>query len=210
MQLIEGSQYPSLWLPRFDVAFVDGRCERHGLESIYALMNAAPGAFLNHITVLEAMIERLANQYRVVEGQEKFDQQAFVIEWVKRDLLNLAFGNSDNHGRNSALLKRPEGIGLAPVYDFAPMKADPEGVTRTIQWGSPLEEGGNIDWQAVAKSLVDWVPADMLISELRTLGRQLSGLESRLRARGVPERILDMPVMGFAYLDEKLRRWGLA
>nr|WP_299244157.1 HipA domain-containing protein [uncultured Halomonas sp.] len=210
MQLIEGSRYPSLWLPRFDVTFVDGHCVRHGLESVYSLMNAATGAFLNHIKVLETLVGLLANQYRVLEQQAVFDQRAFVIEWVKRDLLNLAFGNSDNHGRNSALIKRPEGIGLAPIYDFAPMKADPEGVTRTTQWGSPLEEGGNIDWQAVAQALADWVPPERLISELRVLGHQLLGLESRLRARGVPERILDMPVMGFAYLDEKLRRWGLA
>ena len=40
----------------------------------------------------------------------KFDKMAFVIEWVKRDILNIAFGNSDNHGRNTAFLRDDNNI----------------------------------------------------------------------------------------------------
>lgn len=210
MRLIEGERYPSLWLPRFDVEMRRGGLERCGLESIYALVGAAPGTHLNHFTVIRRLVELLDAQYRVVELDEAFDREAFVIEWVKRDLLNVAFGNSDNHGRNAALLKRPEGIWHSPVFDFAPMKADPEGVTRTTRWGSPFEEGGEFDWHAISEALADLASPARMLDELMATAARLVGLGDRLRDRGVPERILTMPAVGLPALDERLARWGLA
>ena len=209
MQLIEGERYPSLWLPRFDIKMRQNELSRYGLESIYAILGAAPGSHLNHFQVIRRLVEYLQRQFRVTQQQENFDTAGFVSEWVKRDLLNVAFGNSDNHGRNAALLKRPEGIWHAPVYDFAPMKADPEGVTRTTSWGSPYEEGGDFDWLAIAEALDDLVPATQLMTELRTLAAQLVGLPQRLAKRGVPERILMMPAVGLIYLEERLQKWDL-
>ncbi len=209
MRLIEGERSPSLWLPRFDVELNKEGLTRYGLESVYALLGAAPGAHLQHIDVLKRLVGLLERQYRVAEQGERFDRASFVIEWVKRDLLNVAFGNSDNHGRNAALLKRPEGIWHAPVYDFAPMKADPEGVTRTIRWGSPFEEGGEFDWPAIAEALGDLVSPSNLLEELKSMAKKLRGLQQRLRVRGVPERILEMPAVGLGNLDERLKRWRL-
>jgi len=209
MRLIEGERYPSLWLPRFDLQYLDGAWTRHGLESVYSLTGAAPGSFLRHGETVRHLVELLQAQYRVRELGDAFDTQAFVIEWVRRDLLNIAFGNSDNHGRNTALIKRPEGIGLAPVYDFAPMRADPEGVTRTTQWGPPLETGGEYDWPAIAGSLADLVDPDRLIEALQRLAADLEGLDERLAERGVPPRILEMPAVGLRSLGARLKRWGL-
>ncbi|MFG6160493.1 type II toxin-antitoxin system HipA family toxin [Halomonas sp. 1390] len=209
LALSEGERYPSLWLPRFDVEVRDGRLCRFGLESAYALLGVAPGTHLRHGAVIERLVTLLEGQYRVRELGEPFDREAFVIEWVKRDLLNVAFGNSDNHGRNAALLKRPEGIWHAPVYDFAPMKADPEGVTRTTQWGAPLEQGGEFDWPAVARSLGALVAPERLMAELEALAGRLKGLDQRLAARGVPSGILTRPAVGLGHLDQRLKRWGL-
>ncbi|WP_010628748.1 type II toxin-antitoxin system HipA family toxin [Halomonas sp. KM-1] len=209
MELIEGERYPSLWLPRFDIAMREEGQIRYGLESIYAIFGAAPGSYLNHFQVIRGLVERLERQYRVTHGKQRFDTAAFVSEWVKRDLLNVAFGNSDNHGRNAALLKRPEGIWHSPVYDFAPMKADPEGVTRTTRWGSPFEEGGEFDWPAIANALDDLVPASQLMQELRELAARLCGLQQRLAERGVPERTLTLPAVGLSTLERRLERWGL-
>lgn len=209
MRLLEGERFPSLWLPRFDVAMVNGQLVRYGLESVYSVLNKAPGSYLKHQEVLRSLVALLERQYRVTELGERFDRQAFVIEWVKRDLLNVAFGNSDNHGRNTALLKKPEGIWLSPVYDFAPMKADPEMVPRTTSWGSPLEEGGRYQWQAIAEELADLVTPAQLLAELSALAGRLVGLRQRLQDRGVPDSIIRMPVMGFDYLDEKLKSWKL-
>lgn len=209
MYLREGNRYPSLWLPRFDVAFNNGVIERFGVESVYSLLEKSPGASLNHFEVLRALVNKLERQHNVVEGKQAFDRQAFVIEWVKRDLLNVAFGNSDNHGRNTSLIKRPNGISLAPVYDFAPMKADPEGVVRTTTWGSPFEEGGRFDWMGIARQLNDLADAEAIIEALRTLAKQLPGLRERLYARGVAPRLLDMPSLQLNHLNEKLAYWQL-
>ncbi|WP_417498499.1 type II toxin-antitoxin system HipA family toxin [Larsenimonas suaedae] len=209
MRLEEGSQYPSLWLPRFDVAFQSGRRTLFGLESLYSVMKKGPGAALNMFDVIETVIERLGQQYRVTEAGADFEATPVVIELVKRDLLNVVFGNSDNHGRNTALIKRPDGMALAPIYDFAPMKADPEGVIRTTRWGAPYEEGGQFDWQAIARALSHHVPEDTMLDELRTLCRQLLGLEQRLATRGVPDSILKHPAIGLARLDQRLEQWGL-
>ena len=209
MRLVEGERYPSLWLPRFDMQYLDGTWVRYGLESVYSLVGAAPGTFLHHGETIRQLISLLRAQYRVQEQGAVFDSERFTLEWVKRDLLNIAFGNSDNHGRNTALLKRPEGIGLAPVYDFAPMKADPEGVTRTTQWGTPLEVGGEYDWQGIADTLADVIDPERVMEELRALALNLEGVDERLAARGVPARILDMPAVGLRTINTRLKRWGL-
>ena len=201
MKLCEGSRYPSLWLPRFDVSYIAGEKVMYGLESVYSIMRKPPGSYLNHFEVISTLITHLNPDRRA--------QEAFVIEWVKRDMLNIAFGNSDNHGRNSAILKKDTGMWLAPIYDFAPMKADPEGVVRTTQWESPFEEGGYYQWQQIAEALEDLVPSDRLLAELAALTRQLTGLKERLQLRGVPASILTMPAMGFDYLDQRIEGWQL-
>ena len=201
MKLREGSRYPSLWLPRFDVAYIEGQKALYGLESVYSILQKPPGSYLNHFEVIRTLIKRL--------NPERAAQERFVIEWVKRDMLNIAFGNSDNHGRNSAILKQNTGMWLAPIYDFAPMKADPEGVVRTTQWGSPFEEGGHYQWQLIAEALDDLISSDRLLAELAALARQLTGLRERLQQRGVPASILTMPAMGFDYLDQRIEGWQL-
>lgn len=201
MLLCEGERYPSLWLPRFDVAFINGQKTLYGLESIYSIMQKAPGSYLNHFEVIRRLVARLQ-----LNAEQTADM---VIEWVKRDMLNIAFGNSDNHGRNSAILKKTDSMWLAPVYDFAPMKADPEGVVRTTQWGSPCEEGGHYQWHLIAQQLNDLVSDRVLLQELRILANKLKGLKSRLAARGVPTSILEMPGIGFTYLDERIAGWQL-
>lgn len=209
MQLIEGDRYPSLWLPRFDIAIQGGRIHRRGLESVYSALGERPGAFLRHGDVVRRLVALLERQHRVVERGERFDRSRFVSEWLRRDLLNVAFGNSDNHGRNIALLKGPEGVWLSPVYDFAPMKADPEGVLRTTTWGSPLEEGGEFDWQRICRSLDDMADPESLMTCLQRTAAGLVGLRERLSVRGVPARILDMPAVGLDSLEARLTRWGL-
>jgi len=44
---------------------------------------------------------------------------------------------------------------------------------------------------------------------LRETAQQLLGLKARLVERGVPEQIINMPGIGFDFIAEKLRRWGL-
>lgn len=75
--------------------------------------------------------------------------------------------------------------------------------------GSPARNRGEYDFQSIAEALADLVPAQELLAELKRTAQQCLGLEQRLIGRGVPQRIIDMPAIGFAYLEDKLTRWGL-
>lgn len=60
---------------------------------------------------------------------------AEIIEYVLRDVLNRAAGDTDNHGRNTALQKRTDGwIGLTPRFDFAPMEILPTMIIPSTTW----------------------------------------------------------------------------
>ena len=75
------------------------------------------------------------------------------IEFLQRDVLNMALRNTDNHARNTAVQRLPDGIvQLTPVFDFAPMFMDPEIVPRTAHWQSASGKHLN-DWSAIVESL---------------------------------------------------------
>lgn len=216
MRLIEGERYPSLWLPRFDVSVNENEAgqkttQRYAMESVYSMLKKGAGSLLQHEQTIRSLINIIENSQLVHEGFD-FNKKGFVIEWVRRDLLNIAFGNSDNHGRNTAFLRDDDSIWLAPIYDFAPMKADPEGIVRSMKWGKPtdgLESGGNYRFDLIAQSLADLVEPDNLLTELNKTALNLVGLKERLQSRGVTMRLLNFPSIGFDYLSDKLQQWRL-
>lgn len=201
MALHEGEREPSLWLPRFDVEWRGGRWVHHGMESLYALIDAPPGSWQTHQTYLAAL-------HRVMGSTAGYDQQALIIEYLRRDLLNVIFGNSDNHGRNTAVLRTERGITLAPVFDFAPMKMDPEGIIRTTRW-EHFERGGQIDWSGLVDSFADCADPQQIRAALGALAERLITLPTMLRRLGCPEQTLGFPAIGLANTEGKLRSWGL-
>lgn len=213
MRLIEGECYPSLWLPRFDITINEqGKTQRLAMESVYAMLKQKPATRLYHGQTIRALIDIIDKSNMNTEGLN-FDKSAFIMEWVKRDLLNIVFGNSDNHGRNTAFLRDEGHIWLSPIYDFAPMKADPEGIARSMIWqndnGQILELGGNYDFVAICDSLADIIEPKVLLNELKQIAEQLVNLPICLQQRGVSEKILNHPAIGFGYLPKRLKDWGL-
>lgn len=203
MKLIEGKQYPSLWLPRFDTKWHEQQWHRYGLESVYSILDQPSGSHLNHFDVIE-------NLCRILDSFDPtFNSSDFICEWLQRDLLNIIFGNSDNHGRNTSFLKKSGKIVLAPIYDFAPMKADPEQIIRSTTWGSPYEEGGEYRWVKITEQLEPWCDPQLSLTTLRKLANKLIGLKQRLIDRGIPQQIIEMPVLSFDYIEDKLKRWEL-
>jgi serine/threonine-protein kinase HipA len=210
MRLEEGLTYPSIWLPRFDICFETAdKLKRFGMESVYSMLKKTAGTTLDQEITIRTLIEKITQSNTVTEHGFDFDVREFVIEWVRRDLLNIIFGNSDNHGRNTSFIKDSFSIQLAPIYDFAPMKADPEGIPRTTKWAQKLEVGGEYNYEAITAALADLVPEDELMQALKTTAKQLVGLKERLQNRGVPRQIIEMPSIGFDYIPEKLKKWGL-
>ena len=212
MMLFDKGEKLSLWLPRFDVGIKEGKLVRYGMESVYSLMGEEPGKDLKHVDVVIALADILCSQEHGMTIQE------LASEWVVRDFLNVCLGNADNHGRNTSIIKVPgEPIRLAPVYDMAPMKADPEGIRRTTVWGAPYENGGQYDWTAIALLLEEkfttlgygQVKADLILERLESVAVKLVGLEEQLRKHGVPERILQFPSIGIQTVKNRLIKWEL-
>jgi serine/threonine-protein kinase HipA len=195
LALHEGPSGPSLWLPRFDVARRDGREVRYGLESIYSLLKAEPGSYQKHHVALRAL--------RCVVPEA--DWPTVRLEYLKRDLLNLVFGNSDNHCRNIAVLKTDRTVRLAPVFDFAPMKMDLTGITRTTTWEG-YEAGGEVDWNGVLQSFGP--DAASLREGLHDLASRLRNLPELLAGLGLPEETLNFAALDLRGTEKRLRTWG--
>ena len=89
------------------------------------------------------------------------------------------------------------------------MKADPEQVIRSTTWGSPYEEGGEYRWALITQKLAPWCPPELAFETLQSLAHKLVHLKQRLIDKGVPQQIVDMPVLSFDYIEAKLKRWEL-
>ena len=198
MYLKEGNQ-PSLWLPRFDRELTPNGLKRYGVESIYALLNKPIGSGLSHFEVIEKLREVVTNM----------SSEELVIEYLKRDLINVLFGNTDNHGRNIALLKDEQNTMLAPIFDFAPMRADPEQIIRTTTWGNKFELGGNIHWIELCKALEPIADTHNLTEQLMNFAELLANTENRLHLYEIPESIINYPTIPLKNMTVRLKQWGL-
>ncbi|MFY7865000.1 type II toxin-antitoxin system HipA family toxin [Roseateles sp.] len=133
----------ALFIPRFDRVVQGGGVTRLAQESI-ATLTGMPGfdAVPSHDQVCLALIRHCS------------DPQAEVLEYIKRDIANLALGNKDNHARNTAVQRDFKGrIALTPLYDFAPMVLHPDGIARRIRWEG--NDGGRSDWGRVLGRVCD-------------------------------------------------------
>jgi serine/threonine-protein kinase HipA len=153
-----------LFVPRFDrVKDEEGGVGRLGLESLCSLAGVSDFAVP---IPKESQADALA----------KFasDRGAALREFVHRDVLDVALGNTDNHARNTAVLKDERGkVALAPLYDFAPMLLDSEGIVRVSRWGD--EVTGFPRWTAaldvLGEGAREWMKA--LIPRVRALPQWL-------------------------------------
>ncbi len=113
-----------LFVPRFDREMVNGSVVRLHQESLASLAgHRSFGIRPNHYDLINAFLPFVT------------DPVNEVIEYIKRDLLNLAIRNPDNHARNTAIQQLPNGtVQLTPVFDIAPMFMDREMIARSSRW----------------------------------------------------------------------------
>jgi serine/threonine-protein kinase HipA len=163
-----------LFIERFDrVPDGNGRLHYFGLESLYGAHDInTPGAQLWH----EDNVQLLAKQ-----STEPLED---IIEYLKRDILNKVLANTDNHGRNTSLLKSEEVIRLSPLYDVTAMKFFAGDfiveLTRWKQEHSRLQD--QLVWIA-GKLSITTAP---LVAALRGLHEALGDTEATLKKIGVP------------------------
>ena len=133
----------ALFIPRFDRNVINGQVVRYGQESIASFCGI--GGFGNvpsHNDVCKRLCEVAT------------DPTKEIIEYIKRDIANIALGNKDNHARNTAIQRKPDGtVSLTPLFDFAPMWLHPDGIARRIRWQT--DDGGLPKWSSIIKQACD-------------------------------------------------------
>jgi serine/threonine-protein kinase HipA len=192
----------ALLIPRFDRLFLDGAEVRLGVESLYSITGVLDSAAtsVRHHEVLIALATCLTN----------FESELW--EYVQRDLLNLALGNRDNHGRNMAALKKVDGtLELAPIYDFGPSFLDARAIARVIRWDG--EEAGRRDWTHIVRNLQTRLEESGivlsncpgLLKSMRGFADKLDWLPGLMRDCGVAGHIIEHRRLEIERLAQDLR-----
>jgi serine/threonine-protein kinase HipA len=166
-----------LFVPRFDRVVRKGAIERLGLESLYSLVGVADfGTPLRKERQVEA-IARFAT-----------DPEKELREYLLRDVLDVALGNTDNHARNTSVLKWPDGrIELSPLYDFAPMILDQRMIARVSRW----EDNSDLpDWARVADALAKTLDPAKTKRWLRGLAPAIGELPTTMKDCDVPKVVI--------------------
>ena len=171
----------ALFIPRFDRQFENNKLIRYGLESLCALAGVAD---FGQPIPQEQLCKAIASY--TTEPQKE------ITEFIFRDVLNVAMGNTDNHARNTAVIKRPDGnVSLAPLFDFAPMILDRQGIARTCRWTN-AEEAGRPIWGKVAEQVKSYrINSEDLRNELADFSTIIKRLPDRMKTHGVDDDLIE-------------------
>jgi len=158
---------------------------RLGVESLRSIAGARAGQQLTHLDALLALRDCVS------------DFERDLLEYIRRDVLNLALGNRDNEPGNCAVLKEVDGsIRLAPLYDFGPAFLDPRRTLRVMRWEG--EGDTPMDWSTILASMAARFssaqrdPGDLrtLAERLRAFAQDLERLPHLMADCGVDEAII--------------------
>jgi len=170
-----------LLIPRFDRVVRDGRVMRLHQESMASLLG------LSGFDLRPSLFEIVAAIRKVVS-----DPASETLEFIQRDVLNLALRNTDNHARNTAVQQVDGQVRLTPLFDFAPMYLDPELIPRALRWYHPDTRVELTHWADVLTALS--IPEDerrLLIGALRRFAAQIERLPDIMQAQGVDLDIIE-------------------
>lgn len=189
----------ALFIPRFDREAKTGGLVRHGLETLSSVAGIAEYGRRGDHAVFCAAIAAFATA-AATELQE----------YLRREILNVALRNTDNHGRNSAFIKYADGkVMLSPLYDFAPMFLDPEGIPRSSRWEGELEPViGRPAWGKVAESLLQHLDPRETRAFLAGHAETVEKLPATMRECGVEERVIEGVARRCAEIAADLRDAG--
>lgn len=128
----------ALFIPRFDRYATNGNVHRWGMES-----------FASALGIAEFGVQRQHEECCDLIAKYSASPANDLLEYLRRDILNVCFGNTDNHLRNHAFIKTITRVELSPLYDFAPMFLSDEGYARVIRWDKRFERLAQPNWGAV-------------------------------------------------------------
>jgi serine/threonine-protein kinase HipA len=167
-----------LFIPRFDRMVTNAGVERLHQESAASLLG-------------QTGFDDRPSQNEVLAALRRHatDPRQATLEFLKRDVLNLALGNTDNHARNTAVQTVGNEVRLTPLFDFAPMNLDKDGIARTLRWKNP-DKVEITNWADVLAALPTGV--DELAEIRRALfafSRKIDTLEEVMAKQGVDDDI---------------------
>lgn len=168
----------TLFIPRFDRQVKGQGVDRIAQESLASFSGKAGfGITMTHNEVCSVIM-----QYCTNPEQE-------IIEYVKRDLANILLGNKDNHTRNTAFQRFPNGeILLSPLFDFAPMWLHPDGIARCTRW-----EKNDNQWASITNQITECTT--LSLGQLKVLfSEQLplyQGLLDKMLSIGIDTEIIE-------------------
>jgi len=169
-----------LFVRRFDRVVYKGRLHRLHQESLASLAGQRGFGVPHSQQSLLRALRSVVN-----------DPAAETVEFIKRDVLNLALRNTDNHARNTAVQRTVQGrIQLTPLFDFAPMFKDPEVVTRSCHWRD-AQGVVQSDWRQILESL-EIPPRELraLVAQLAEFAKTLAQLENIAHDCGLEPEVL--------------------
>lgn len=188
----------ALFIRRFD-RVLDGKAVVRLAQESIATLTGMPGfgAVPSHEQVCMEIMARCT------------DPETELLEYLKRDVANIALRNTDNHARNTAVQRDfKTGVRLTPLYDFAPMYMHPDGIARRIRW--QRGDAGNPDWQQVIDCVCELaqqaqktsgrrgrrkrgpvVHREVLVNGLRAMGPVLEHIAQHGTEAGLEEAVLE-------------------
>ena len=186
-------QSDMLFIPRFDREISGNRVIRHAMESLVSLCNITDESVMpSQNTVLDTL-RHFAS-----------DPAGTTLEYVKRDMLNVALGNTDNHPHNTAILSSDKQTVLAPLYDFSPSHLMTDDIARSLEW---VDERGEIldDWGEIIRRIaIPEAERDCFDKGIRDFTEKLGTLEERMKSAGIDDDIIDARYYSIANLRAQL------
>ncbi len=184
-----------LFVPRFDRVVTDQGLCRLAQETLASLAN------LRGFGIPASLFDLVAGFLPHVTSPVRE-----VIEFIKRDVLNMAMRNTDNHARNTSLQRLPDGtVQLTPLYDFAPMYLDREMIVRGCKWRIP--ERDLIEWpDIVSRIALSDAGKDAALNTLRDFADDVGNLPETMRDCGVDDAVIASCQLQIDTQAERLQR----
>ncbi len=168
-----------LFVPRFDRSVVSDKVIRYHQESLASLADLAnPKIEPNHKLMVETLRNFVSDPYQAT------------LEYIKRDIMNLALGNTDNSPYNMAVQTINGKTQLAPFYDFAPMYLDMDGISRSLEWLDDNQQELK-NWRDIIQDLpFSSEEKEKLRQDLSVFGKRMGNLETLMEQIGVSDDII--------------------
>lgn len=183
-----------LFVRRFDREVIDGTLHRLHQESLASVCG------LRGFGILRSQQLLLSGLRQAVD-----DPLTETIEFIKRDVLNQAMRNTDNHARNTAVQRLRDGrVQLTPVFDFAPMYLDSEVIARGCHW---RDVAGSVQqtWLEIIESLdVDDRERGVIAHELVEFAGVVAEIPRMAMDCGIEARVLEDCRRSIAHQAEQL------